>query len=504
MGDDTRASAPDPAEIPVPGEGERRATTRRRTSARVIPVVAAAAVLVAGVVAVRALDGDDIDADAALRRAKAKLAAAESYRLTVTSEDQSGIDDLAGPGMHTTIRVVDTVEVSGVDWRSRSDAGDWVDEAIMVDGRFYTRWGDRYTPIEGEQWAAIPLPPAGERDAGGDLSEMVRWFAADIESIADEEMPGPEGEMVGEMVVSMAGSLYLAGLGDPGLGLEGGGPAPFAADPRALADAIGALEDAEVVSRSDGGVTIRAIRRPPAEVVEALDHPVPDGRFEVVVDAEDRPVSLTLVVENDTARHTSRIEFSDWGATITIAAPAEGEIDRTPWLDEEALAEARVGITPVRPSVLPEGIELQEIYPIPAEEAAAMDEDCAQINLIYGPPFDAESLDDPEGFDEAMANADYLDVHLLPVACAQGADDTPFAPGRFGAVPTRDAGGMLEVLVGDTVVRIDTTYDGETLAASVTSIKPFDLDAEIARLSARADELGPIAISGEPSAIHGP
>jgi hypothetical protein len=50
-----------------------------------------------------------------------------------------------------------------------------------------------------------------------------------------------------------------------------------------------------------------------------------------------------------------------------------------------------------RPAVLPEGIELQEIYPISSDEAAAMDEDCAQINLIYGPPFDPEMLDRGDG-----------------------------------------------------------------------------------------------------------
>jgi hypothetical protein len=65
----------------------------------------------------------------------------------------------------------------------------------------------------------------------------------------------------------------------------------------------------------------------------------------------------------------------------------------------------------------------------------------------------------------------------------------PFAPGSYGAVQTRDVDGILEVLVGDTVVQIDTTYDGETLAALVNSIQPFDLDAEIARLSALAEEM---------------
>jgi hypothetical protein len=113
-----------------------------------------------------------------------------------------------------------------------------------------------------------------------------------------------------------------------------------------------------------------------------LDHPIPDGRFEVVVDAEDRPVPLTLTVENESARHTSRVEFSDWDAAITIAAPAE--IDPTPWLDEEALAEARVGITPVRPTVLPDGIELQEID-AEIERLSALAADVGPVAIERGP-----------------------------------------------------------------------------------------------------------------------
>ena len=132
-----------------------------------------------------------------------------------------------------------------------------------------------------------------------------------------------------------------------------------------------------------------------------------------------------------------------------------------------------------------------------------MGEDCAQIDLVYGPPFDPESLDDPESFDEAMAWEDYLDVYLRPAACAQRADDTPFAPGRFGAVPIRDAMGTLEVLVGDTVVSIDTTYEGETLAALVHSLRPCDHEAPNAPLSAPADEVWPRAMPIGPG-IYGP
>jgi hypothetical protein len=58
-------------------------------------------------------------------------------------------------------------------------------------------------------------------------------------------------------------------------------------------------------------------------------------------------------------------------------------------------------------------------------------------------------------------------------------------------------------------VQIDTSYQGEALAALVRSIQPFDLDAEIARLSLLAQEmwddlsLGPSMPLG-PMAMYGP
>ena len=510
MDDETSGtSGPEVPEISLAEGPATPALARRRRRLRVALAVGTAAALVGGVVAVQALDGGDVDPEAALRRAGAALTEADSYRLTVTSEDRTGLRALDGAGTHTVVRVVDTVEVSGDDWNVHSDGGDWVDEAKLVGGKLYTRWGDNYTPIEDEPWAIEPVPEAGEVDQADALTEMLEWFTADIEAMT-EDLPGdlPEDDgIVDEMVVSMLGPLYLAGLGDAGFGIGAGGPGLLGADPRALANALSALEDAEVVSQSAGRVTIRAMRRAPAEVVQALDRPVPDGHFEVVLDTtDDRPVSLTLAVENDSASHTSRINFSDWGAAIHIAAPAESEIDPTPWLDEEAIAKARVGITPLRPTVLPDGIELQDIYPVSTEEAREFGEGCAQLNLIYGPPLDPELLDDPDSLAVFEEGDDYLDIYLMQASCAQEANDTPFASGRYGDLLVRDAEGLLEVLVGDTVVQIDTSHQGETLAALVTSIQPFDLDAEIARLSALAEEMwhDPEAATRSRIAVAGP
>ena len=69
-------------------------------------------------------------------------------------------------------------------------------------------------------------------------------------------------------------------------------------------------------------------------------------------------------------------------------------------------------------------------------------------------------------------------------------------------MPTRDSSGLLEVLAGDTVVRIDTTDEGETLSTLVTSVAPFDLDAEVERLSALAQEMWPAGKAIGPSAIY--
>jgi hypothetical protein len=178
-----------------------------------------------------------------------------------------------------------------------------------------------------------------------------------------------------------------------------------------------------------------------------------------------------------------------------VAEP-EGEVDETPWVDEEAFAEARAGITPVRPTQLPAGIVMQDVYPLTSEDVDEFGEPCPGLDLVYGPP-----LDDPEagelGTDDLGAD-EWLDVILVTADCARGLDPTPFAPGAYGDVPVREVGGVTEVLVGDTVAQVDTTYRDDVLAALVTSLQPFDLDAEIARLNVEAQEAGLTMTAAEP------
>lgn len=473
---------PAPSGVPAPvglvasGGGGGRGRMRLVLAATVL------ASIVAAVLVVRA-GNRGTDPDAALERARAQLEAASSYRLTITTEDRTGGDALAGPGTLTITRVVDEIEVSAEGWHSVSDAGDWAEEMLVVGDTTYDRSADSREDLGDELWAAWPVT----EDTAGEAVDMVDVLTDELVFMTEDMDENGGDDYVDDMLVSMVGPLYLGGFGDQAL--AGGWFGGTTVDPAGLVTTLAELEDAEVVAEAGGQMTIRATRQAPPEVVDAVDLPVPAGEFEVVLDAEDRPVSLALTVEDGDARFQAQVEFRDWGAAVTAAAPAEGDIDPTPLLDEDALEEARAEVTPVRPTVLPEGIEMQDIYPISTEEAGDWGEGCAQLNLVYGPPMppmtDGELPEDV--FDEAMYD-DYLDLYLVPLACAQANDATPFAPGRFGDVPTREVDGIVEVLVGDTVVQIDTTFTAE-LPAMVASIQPFDLDAEIARLTALAEEM---------------
>jgi hypothetical protein len=192
---------------------------------------------------------------------------------------------------------------------------------------------------------------------------------------------------------------------------------------------------------------------------------------------------VRLRVEDGADRLQVDVELTDWNEPVQVAAPAASEIDPTPWVDEAAIAEVRATITPVGPTVLPDGFHTESVEAVPAEETP---EECGQLLFSYS-PIDWASAD-PETVEDA--DFDYLDVYLLPASCALDFDDTPFAPGPFGALAVRDTGYGWEVLVGDTVVQFDTTLRDEDLAPIVASIGPLDLDALVAEYNQQMEESG--------------
>jgi hypothetical protein len=466
---------------PVPAASPRR--SRR-------PVVAGLAAVVLVVAAVGAVvvsgsdEPDEPDADEALARAQEAIAAAGSFRMSSDSEDRSVSGEVDGPGTGMVLRIRADLEVAGDDWRLVADGGDWAEEAVSVGGSIHTRFADEASGLDAEPW--VVLPPEGSTEAPAlEGDEMVREFLAisglDLDGDGEVDSDVGGAESVEALAVPTLAGYYVLGLGGPvGAGTEGGSPAvPL---PDAFAATFGAFEDAEVVEETSAGLTVSATRSAPDELAGALDIPLPDGRFEIDLDHDGLPTALRLTLDGEATSHDEDVTFSDWGTEIAIAVP-DGDVDETPWIDEQAVAAIGGTVTPLAPTAVPDGLELVELYPMAAEEATEMGgEPCDQLNLVYEPP-----LVDPAALDEWYATGDYLDVYLLPVDCALDYDDAPFAPGEFGAAPSRQVGGLVEVLVGETVVQIDTTYRAE-LPGIVASIQPFDLAAEVARLAIAGEE----------------
>lgn len=449
-----------------------------------VAVVAVAAATVA--VAIARSEPREPEAAEALARARDAVAEAGSFRLTSTSEDVSVLGDPGGAGSEQVFRTVTEAVVAGDDLRAVVDSGDWADEVVRVDGAVYERSAPDVDALADELWTVLPpevidaaLPTDGDL---ADLLLAVTGLDMDGDGDVDPDVPG-DPEMAEAFIVPVVAGYYLWGEGlAPAEPLSGGLGLPL---PAGFVDTFGRFDDAEVVAHDGAGTTIAATRRLPddvaAEIAAAVDVAVPEGRVEVDLGRDHLPTALRLTVEGSSVSYTETVSFADWGADLVIGVP-DGEVDETPWIDEEAVAEVRGTLAALAPTELPDGLELVGIDAIAADDAAEWGEPCGQLELWYEPP-----LASGPDVDAWLANADFLSVYLLPAACAAEVDPTPFESGTYGDVPSRTAFGVVEVRMGDTVVQIDTTYTAD-LPDIVASIEPFDLDAELARVAASAEE----------------
>jgi hypothetical protein len=409
-----------------------------------VVAVITTAVLVAG-------SGDDgPTAEETLSRAQDAMLDAGTFRLHSEATDRTTEGEAGSGGSDVSFRVVTEAEVAGADWRATADEGDLLDEAVAIDGDVYVRSEADEAALAEAAWAIVPSAPMRDTDIG-------EFLFTDIE---DDE----------EYVVSTLGALYL---GDFSESADLATTTPILL-PTGMVEAFGDLQEVEIVDRRGGETRLRGVRRVPDEIAEGVDVTLPDGEFELILDAGYLPRALRLTVEGESTTHVNEISFTGWGDEITVGVP-EGEVDETPWIDEDGLTEAlpTVGAA-VAPTVVPDELVLNDLYPIPEDEAI---EGCVEIGMSYSPP-----LDDVDAQEDWLNSSDYLDVYLLPLDCALDYDDTPFAAGDYGPALVREVDGLLEVQVGTTVVQFDTTFEDE-LPAMVASLQPFDLDAEIARIA---------------------
>jgi hypothetical protein len=469
-----------PPPPPPPPPSLPPAVTPRRRSRR--PLVAGAVALVVAVGAVALVvggGGDEPSAAEALERAEAAIAEAGTFRMHTTSEDRSVTGDAGGAGSSTVYRTVTDTEVAGDSSHSVYDSGDWADEEVQIADGLYTRSAESTEALADEPWVVFPPGAFDDVVPAGDEArdEFLMYLGLDYDGDGEVDPDVVEDEFLESTVVPTLAGYYLFGLGGPADGMTTGGPVPL---PSGLVDTFGSFEDAEVVSDGGGELVIAATRAVPPELAEGIDVDLPPGRFEITLGQDDLPTRLELTVDGTDAHYTETVEFADWGADIAIGVP-EGEIDETPWLDEEALAEARGSVQALAPTVVPDGLALVGIHALAGDDDIVEDVSCAQLALDYGP-----ASVDPAVLEEWYSTPDYLTVYLMPSSCALDFDDTSFEPGEFGDLPSREIDGFVEVLVGETVLQFDTSYTSE-LPAIVASIQPFDLDAELARVAPLAE-----------------
>ena len=197
-----------------------------------------------------------------------------------------------------SFRTVTEVDVAGDDWHTTTDAGDWVDEAVLIGGVLYDRSAADAAALADEPWGIWPDDPAAtEAVDHDDLVDQLRVMVEDSREFGDDDV------MIEEMLVTTVGGYYLSGVA---------GPAPLTPGQQSLTvtsglpvgfvDLLGSFTDAELVDDSGVGLTLRATR----QITEDIGYPVPPGEFEIVLDGDDRPVSLRLVVEGDTSATSQR------------------------------------------------------------------------------------------------------------------------------------------------------------------------------------------------------
>ena len=152
-----------------------------------------------------------------------------------------------------------------------------------------------------------------------------------------------------------------------------------------------------------------------------------------------------------------------------IAAPAPGDIDTTPDVNEEAIL-AYADAPLLQPRGLPDGWRLLFADVLDADVTT---EHCQQIELDYGPPL---SVDTDE-------ETPYLSLFELPASCPglEGSlrGDKPFRAGRAVGFVRRDpeSGSLLaQFRSGNTIVQADTNLDEADLSRILAELVPLDFE----------------------------
>ena len=125
----------------------------------------------------------------------------------------------------------------------------------------------------------------------------------------------------------------------------------FSGAPTGFLEAIAELGDGDVVYDGNGVTTLVATLRAPDDLVDAFDHPIPDGTVQLEVGPDQLPTTLRIRIEQGTVRSLTEVAFTDWDEPVGMPVPSGDQVDTTPWLDENGLRQL-AGLTLVAPTAL--------------------------------------------------------------------------------------------------------------------------------------------------------
>jgi hypothetical protein len=297
------------------------------------------------------------------------------------------------------------------DARYRIVTEGFVSEIITLGDRLYTRDAEGTDELRGRKWTTF------DPDQADDRSGVVR----------------PDGPAEGSDVLG---------------------------DPIGLLRLLDAARRPDVVRRQ-GDVTVVKADVDAAELfANAVEGAAERGTIELTLRGE---VLQRLVFDASGGGGNVHADyrFTRWGSKVELAAPADGELDPTPGIEEEAIAafkDARL----LQPRGIPAGWVLEFAGILPEEMTA---EGCEQLELDY------VDLEDPD--------AGYLTLYELPSSCTdmdppRGAES--FRAGGYAGFADEGRDGVLvQILVGDTIVQAESDLPLDALARILADLVPLDL-----------------------------
>ena len=170
---------------------------------------------------------------------------------------------------------------------------------------------------------------------------------------------------------------------------------------------------------------------------------------------------IVLAATGDAGSLRADYVFTGWGQPVTVAAPADKDLDPTPGIEEEEIADFKAAKL-LQPRGIPAGWVLEFAGVLPADQTA---EGCRQVELDYT---------DPEDPDEG-----YLTLYEMPKTCTdmdlpRGAE--AFEAGRWrGWVDDSPDGLLAQILVGDTILQAETDLSADSVARILAELVPLNL-----------------------------